>query len=261
MKLEIIVHEPQGNPHPTPLLFVHGAWHGAWCWENFLPYFAAHGYPSYAVSLRGHGASEGRERLRWTRVHEYVDDVAEVVSNLPQPPILIGHSLGGLVVQKYLEKKSATTAVLLAPVPIHGVLPITLRVVRRHPLAFIRTNLTLSLYPLIGTPEMARELFFSSGTDSETLGKNYARMQDESYLTFLDMLAFALPRPQRVTTPVLILGAANDAIFSPAELQATARAHGTEAKILPDRAHDMMLERDWEVVANYIIQWLGMRGS
>ncbi|MBC7517162.1 MAG: alpha/beta hydrolase [Alkalinema sp. FL-bin-369] len=44
----------------SPIFFVHGAWHAAWCRENFLPYFANHGYAAYAVSLRGHGTSEGR---------------------------------------------------------------------------------------------------------------------------------------------------------------------------------------------------------
>ncbi|MBI5715520.1 MAG: alpha/beta hydrolase, partial [Chloroflexi bacterium] len=47
MQLELITRQPASNPRPTPLLFVHGAWHGAWCWaEYFLPYFAQHGYVS-----------------------------------------------------------------------------------------------------------------------------------------------------------------------------------------------------------------------
>jgi pimeloyl-ACP methyl ester carboxylesterase len=50
MKLEIISHEPKEGTRPTPILFVHGAWHGAWCWEeNFLPYFAGKGYSTNAL--------------------------------------------------------------------------------------------------------------------------------------------------------------------------------------------------------------------
>ncbi len=48
LSLEVISQQPQSNARPTPLLFVHGAWHGAWCWENFLPYFAQHGYQTQA---------------------------------------------------------------------------------------------------------------------------------------------------------------------------------------------------------------------
>ncbi|MCA9946237.1 MAG: alpha/beta fold hydrolase, partial [Anaerolineales bacterium] len=65
--LELLVHEPTQKAKNTPLLFIHGAWHGAWCWEeHFLPYFAERGYAVYAPSLRGHGQSSGQERLRWS---------------------------------------------------------------------------------------------------------------------------------------------------------------------------------------------------
>lgn len=98
---------PSASARPTPILFVHGAWHDAWCWqEHFLPYFAQHGYVAHALSFRGHGNSAGRERLRWSGIADYVTDLAQVVQRLPTPPILIGHSMGGLVVQRYLERRS-----------------------------------------------------------------------------------------------------------------------------------------------------------
>jgi len=83
MQLEIITQEPPAKPHPTPILFVHGAWHGAWCWaEHFLPHFAERGYSAHALSLRGHGASAGRAQLRRTRIADYVADVAQVAGQL-----------------------------------------------------------------------------------------------------------------------------------------------------------------------------------
>ena len=78
MQLEMIANT-KNETRLTPILFVHGAWHAAWCWENFLPYFAQQGYPSYAVSLRGHGASEGRDKIRWhSAAHGYVADVTQI---------------------------------------------------------------------------------------------------------------------------------------------------------------------------------------
>jgi alpha-beta hydrolase superfamily lysophospholipase len=71
---------------------------------------------------------------------------------------------------------------------------------------------------------------------------------------------FNLPRPKRVQTPMLVLAAANDRVFSVAEEQATARAYGTEAIVFPDMAHDMMLERGWPQVADCILDWLQERG-
>ena len=107
MHLEVVTYEPKTGTRSTPLLFVHGAWHGAWCWaEYFLPYFAEHGYTSHALDLRGHGKSEGANRLRWTGITHYVSDVEHVVDQLDKAPVLIGHSMGGLVVQKYLESDS-----------------------------------------------------------------------------------------------------------------------------------------------------------
>lgn len=256
MQLERVSQAPAPDSRPTPLLFVHGAWHGAWCWKNFLDYFAARGYNAYALSLRGHGKSAGRSRLRWARIADYVADVAQVAGTLPAPPVVIGHSMGGLVAQKYLETHRAPAGVLLSAVPPSGVLRTALRILRHHPLEFFRANLTLSLSPLVGTPALAREAFFSAALPDAQLQNYFSQLQDEAYLGFLDMLLFNLPRPTRVPTPLLVLGAANDTIFTPQQIQATARAYATEAIIFPDMAHDMMLEPGWQAVAERIGAWL-----
>jgi pimeloyl-ACP methyl ester carboxylesterase len=261
LKLELISRQPPTLTHSTPLLFVHGAWHGAWCWEEyFLDYFAQHGYATHALSLRGHGGSEGRQRLRWMRLAEYVEDVAQVVGQLPQPPVLIGHSLGGAVVQKYLETHSAPAGILLASVPSAGILATTLRVIAHHPIEYAKLTLTLSLFPLVATPELAHEFLFSKSLPEAQVHAYAQRLQDESYLAFLDILLLNLPRPQQVTTPLLVLGAAQDAIFYPNEVEATARAYHTQAIIFPDLAHDMMLDTGWQKVADQMIGWLGERG-
>ena len=260
MKLEIISKYPVDSLHSTPLLFVHGAWHAAWCWDvHFLDYFAQHGFTAHAVSLRGHGNSEGRNNLRWIRIADYVEDVARTARQLPSPPAVIGHSMGGLVVQKYLEDALAPAAVLLASVPPAGVLATTLRIAKRHPVAFAKVNLTFSLYPLVATSQLAREAFFSEGLAEEQAQAYAKRLQDESYLGFLDMLVFNLPKPGRVKAPVLVLGGARDNIFSPGEVEATARAYKTQSEIFADMAHDMMLEPGWQTVAERILIWLNER--
>ena len=120
-RLELLTHLPPAGPHRTPLLFVHGAYSGAWCWEeHFLPYFAARGHPAYALSLRGHGASAGRESLALASISDYVEDVAHAVRRFQTPPVLVGHSMGGLVVQRYLERHDVPAAVLMASVPPTG---------------------------------------------------------------------------------------------------------------------------------------------
>ncbi|TMD54231.1 MAG: lysophospholipase [Chloroflexi bacterium] len=242
----------------APILFVHGAWHGAWCWEDhFVPYFANRGWQVTALNLRAHGGPRERRGLRWKRIADYVEDLAAAAAALPEPPVVIGHSMGGLVVQKYLESHPAPAAVLLASVPPKGVLATTLRFLARHPLKFLKTNLTMSLWPIIETPELAREMFFEETMpDSEARGL-HSRLQDESYLAYLDMMAFALPRPEAVEKlPMLVLGGGQDRVFTPAEVRATAEAYGAEVEVFPELPHDLMRGPGWQLVAARIESWL-----
>ena len=262
MRLEIISKYPGDNQHPTPLLFVHGTLCTASCWDvHFLDYFAQHGFASHAVNLRGHGNSEGRERLRWTRIADFVRDVTDVVRQLPSPPILIGHSMGGFITQKYLEDHDAPAAVLLSSPSPAGLLPTAIRNARRHPLVFAKVTLTLSLLPFIATPQLAGEAFLSRDLPDEKLLEYWKQMQDDSFMAFLDMVALDLPKPAKVKTPLLVLGVARDNMIAPREIEATARAYNTQAEIIPDVAHNSMLDPRWQTVADRILAWLDERAA
>jgi pimeloyl-ACP methyl ester carboxylesterase len=123
-ELEIFRRSPSDKPKcKTPVVFVHGAFTGAWCWnEHFLTWFADQGFETISFSLRGHGGSGGRELRSLASIDDYVEDLETVVDTLGQKPILIGHSMGGYIIQKYLEKHKATAAVLMASVPPEGLL-------------------------------------------------------------------------------------------------------------------------------------------
>jgi pimeloyl-ACP methyl ester carboxylesterase len=258
MKLEVLERTPEGQARPTPLLFVHGMWHGAWCWDGFfLPFFAANGYRAVAVSLRGHAGSEGRAGLRWYSIADYVKDVEQVASGLGAPPIIIGHSMGGFVTQKYLETHTAPAGVLLASVPSYGLWPATARIFLHDPLTVLAAIFTLSLYPIVRTPQKARWALFSANMPEEQLIKYQAKMHNESFRAYLDLLGLNLARPKRVKTPLLILGAEKDMAIAPGDVKATARAYGTQADLFPSMAHDMMLEAGWKSVVERILSWLG----
>jgi alpha-beta hydrolase superfamily lysophospholipase len=87
----------------------------------------------------------------------------------------------------------------------------------------------------------------------------WKHMQDDSYMAYLDMVALNLPRPAKVKTPLLILGAGRDNMLSPSEIEATASAYRTHAQIVPNVAHDSMLEQRWQTVADRILAWLNER--
>ena len=258
MNLELISRKPDAESYKTPLLFVHGAWHAAWCWDDhFLSYFTANGFTVHALSFRNHGNSQSKGSLRWRSGAECVADVAQIVEQLGTAPVLIGHSLGGYVVQKYLEKSTVPAAVLLASVPSRGGLGATIRIAGRHPVAFLKTNLQLRLWPLVETRALAHEAFFSSSMSAEQVEAYFLKIQDESYRAFLDLLALNLPRPSKNTkVPMLVLGGADDKIFTPNEVRATARTYKADLEIFPNMAHDMMLEAGWQKVADRIIAWL-----
>ncbi len=257
MKLELISKTPPTPRGGPPLLFVHGSWCSAQIWDEFfLDYFAAKGFTVHAPSLRGHGASEGRERLRFTRIKDYVADIESVVETLPEPPVLIGHSMGGFVVQKYLETHTLPGAVLLASTPPTGIWRSFLRLLRERPLDVIKCNLTLSLRPIISDVKKVHELVFSPEMPETEVARYYATFQDESFLGFLDYLALNLVDVRRIKTPMLVVGAQNDAILRPNQVEATARAYGVEPLMFDGMAHGMMLESDWRKVADAIIQWI-----
>ena len=258
MQLEIIERRAETKSSSLPVLFVHGAWHGAWCWEeNFMPYFTERGFDCYAFSMRGHGGSGCEEWFHGSGIDDYVADLASVVARLGTNPALVGHSMGGLVVQRYLETHSAPAAVLLASVPPRGAVRFVGRVARMHPLVFLKYLVTQNPRTAVATPELTRDVFFSPDIRPEMLERYFSRIGTESARAALEMMALRFPRAGRVKgTPVLVLGAANDLVFCPAEVQATARAYGVQPQIFDEMAHDMMLEAGWQAVADRMIDWL-----
>jgi len=243
-----------------PLLFVHGAWHGAWCWdEHFLGYFAQRGFWAHAVSLRGHGKSEGKERLRFVRMRNFVEDLEQAVDSLSATPVLIGHSMGGFVVQKYLERRRVPLAVLLASVPPRGAWRVALRCLREQPVDVLKANLTVSLWPLVSDPATAWRSLFSPEMQLSAAAKHHARLQDESVLAYLDSLLFDPVRTQRVSGPLIVMGAERDRMIGRTEVETTARAYGVEPIIVPACAHDMMLDLGWHTVADRIARELEIR--
>ncbi len=219
-KLEIVSRVPSLGRAAPPVLFIHGTWHAAWCWsEHFLDYFAANGFAAYALSLRGHGASEGHGRLRFVRVRDFVQDIASVAASLPAAPVLVGHSMGGFLVQKFLEEREAPVAVLMASAPPTGVWPMFARLVRDHPIDVIKSNLKFSLWPIISDPDRARRMLFSSAMPSEEVSRFHRLLQDDSVFGYLDSLMFDLVATERVSSPVLVMGAGDDVMVTAKEIE------------------------------------------
>ena len=98
---------PSSRP---PLLLVHGAGHGAWCWELWMQVLPTKGWECFALSLRGHPGSLPVDRdtyCKHLRVADYAADVREVARHIGRPSVIIGHSMGGIVTQQYIAEQTA----------------------------------------------------------------------------------------------------------------------------------------------------------
>jgi pimeloyl-ACP methyl ester carboxylesterase len=257
--LEVIDKGRCTQAHPVPLLFVHGGWHGAWCWDDhFLDYFADAGYRAVSMSLRGHGTSPTPKPLHKVSIADYVDDVRSVADDLGGGPVLIGHSLGGFVIQRYLEERTAPAAVLVGSVPPQGVLSMALRVWRRRPSMTMEAWSDRSLLKFLATPALAREYLFCLDTPEAIVESCRQRAGAESLRAAMTDPIVRRVRTQRVTTPILVLGALHDGFVSVPEVRATARAYATVPEFF-EMGHNMMLEPGWADVADRIDAWLQTR--
>lgn len=247
------------DPRAT-IVLVHGAWHGAWCWQDgFAQRLADRGISSVSPSLRGHAGSADGVRLNRMRLRDYAHDVASVLAGLDAPAFVAGHSMGGGVVQTLLERTDRPAlagAALLASMPPRGVIGITVKNALHGPGTFLAANLTMNLGRLTRTPTQVRDLFFRAGTPEQIVEATTARVRSESYLAFLDMLVLDRPKPRPVAEPMLVLGGAEDAIFTPSEVAATATAWGTTHVMVEHLGHDVMLDEGWEQVADQLSDWV-----
>jgi len=254
--LEVFSCHPSSPSSQPELLFIHGAFAGAWMWtETYMPYFAAAGYACHAVSLRGHGGSDGQERINWLSVADYVDDVSTVISALDIDPILLGHSMGGFVVQKYLEHQTAPAVALLCSVPPQGLIAAQFHLLLQKPQLYLEINSILAgNYTETNT---LKEALFAGVVDPAMLEVWLHRMQNESQRAIWDMSVFNLPNLyQMQKPPMLIVGAEMDALVPAFLVQTTAHTYGEPCHILRGMGHAITHEADWQKGARLIRDWL-----
>jgi pimeloyl-ACP methyl ester carboxylesterase len=213
------------------------------------------GYRAVAVSLRGHGTSPTTKPLQLVSIADYIDDLRSVADDLGGGPALIGHSLGGYVIQRYLEDRPAPAAVLVGSLPPRGVLGAAVRVWRRRPQMTVKSFNDPTLVKFLSSAALAREYLFCADTPEAIVQSCWERAGPESIRAAMRDPMFRRVKTQRVTTPILVLGGMHDGFVSIGAVRATARAYRTEPEFFP-MGHNMMLEPGWADVAERIHAWL-----
>lgn len=234
------------SPDREPILFVHGASHGAWCWRYWLEAAAAAGHPAYAVSLTGHAGSGGS--LLTATVGSYVEDVLRTAAALPSPPVLVGHSLGGLVVQKAIARYPVPAAVLVAPIPARPGVGTLLRIGARHPTDLVKISFGGSL-------PMRPDYLFEE-LDPAPAASWSAMCGNESPLAQMQVLLHRPAGPPKGRPSILVVGSPDDALIPIGDVRDTARRYGAELIEFPGLGHDLMLETSQAEVADAMLGWL-----
>lgn len=246
--------ESNGAP---PLLFIHGGFHGAWCWaDHFIPWFAERGYDCHAVSYREHGGNPRTARHGEWRLRDYVDDVRDARDRIGVEPILVGHSLGGSIAQKLAAEGGCRGLVLIAPSPIGGSNRAALRMFASHPGAMIRA---FGKGDLAGALPAFMSFFLSDAVAPEERARIAARCDGQTSMRAAnDAFYFDSPKPRDLGIPVLVASGALDWSIPRYKNDRLARAYGGEHVVVPT-AHDVMCDAQWEAAATQVEAWLRRR--
>lgn len=254
------IHTKPSSPSKGTVVLLHGVCFGAWYWEtNFQPWFTQHGYDVIAISYRNHGRSEQRGSLRWRTINEYVADVHSVVARIEGAVYLIGHSMGGFIVQHYLQKHPSPNikkAVLLCSVPANGIGGATWQVIKTYPFSFFKALLTFSFKPVFNSKEKAKKLMFAPAVDDALIDEVVPRMQDESFRAYLDMMLLNLPSTKPVKVSLLMIGGTADYLIRPASLQKNAEQLGASL-LMMNGGHNINMEEGWQQMAEKIEEFFG----
>jgi len=227
----------------TPILMVHGACHGWWAYHKWLPFYAAAGWRVYSMSLRNHTGSYSvpEEKYLKLTVDDYAEDVLKVLAWIDQPAILIGHSMGGITVQKAAEQANLRALILLASVG-----PGQLGAIR-DPLPPDKT--------FMFSPEQARKIWFYK-IDDQSFNAIYQQLVPESVSVMNHYSAGDLGIDRsKIRCPILVIGAEHDRTVVH-NFQSIAEFYNGDSLFVPDAGHDFMLEPAAIDVAIRINHWL-----
>jgi len=234
-----------------PLLFIHGAFVKHDSFSGWMSEMARLGWGGVSASRRGR-LGIGPEKAAGLTIAEYLDDTLKVIAALDETPVVVGHSLGGLIAQKIAELGKCRAAILLAPAPaamltaqpvaLPSLLPMFPKILAGRPLLPPAGSCARIILNKIPEAERAR---IHGGLVHES-GKVYREMVFGTYKV----------DAAKVKCPMLVIGAEHDRIVSPALVAWTANRYGAELRMYNDHAHWFLAEPGWERIVADAVDWL-----
>lgn len=236
-----------------PILFLHGAFAGPEVWTRFVaPWFAARGHQVLAPRLGS--------LLPGARLRDYVRRAQEAAATLPTPPVVVGHSLGGLVAQHLAARAPVAGVVLVASPGPCGLGPSLWQLSARAPGVLASLLVTQAGGGMLLGTEAIRQALFTEDTPDAWIRALDIPFAQESPLALLDGLTWDLP-PWFLARrhPMLAVLGDRDAFVPITDLWSIALAYGADTELVRAAAHGLPLDPHWKSLAWRINAWLDER--
>ena len=244
---------------PAPVIMVHGAFCGGWTFDSFRQPFEAAGHTVMAPDLLGH---DGKGSVAGRSMTDYAKQIATLCATCQEPPILIGHSMGGLIAQMAAARARVSRLILLAPSPPWGV-----------PGASLEEAVSaVSLYALgpywlqaVDPDYSVVERYSLDRMDRAACKAIYARMTPESGRALWETLNWWLD-PFMTTSatpsgvPTLAIAGGRDVIPPTVTVRQTAARLNGAVEVFPDMSHWLPGEPGWEAVAERCLDFIAAEG-
>ncbi|HEY4328006.1 MAG TPA: alpha/beta hydrolase [Mucilaginibacter sp.] len=256
------------------IVFTHGLWIHTSSWQPWMDFFKQQGYKTLNPGWPGDSATVAECRanpqlIANRGVTEVADSYAKVIESLAEPPIIIGHSFGGLITQILLGRGIAAAGIAIDPAPMKGVWQL--------PFSALRASI-----PVLGNPfnfKKAKSLSFDQftyGFANAVPEKEAQELYDRWTIPapcrplFQAALATIAGSETKVDTtnttrgPLLITGGEKDHIAPPILGEASAKKYNssvtTDFKLFEGRGHSLIVDHGWKEVAEYALGWLNKNG-
>ncbi len=247
------------------IFMIHGMWGGKWLWDNYVEFFERKGYKCIPTTLRYHDVEPHQKpnpELGTTGLTDYVSDLEKEISELDEKPIIMGHSMGGLLAQILGSKGMGEALVLLTPAAPAGIWVIKPSVLKsfwsvqtkwgfwKKPMRQTFKEAAYSMLNLF-PPEEQKKVYskfvYESGKATVQIG-----------YWFLDSNRSSEVDESKITCPVLVVSGGKDRITPASVVRKVAEKYKSVStyKEFENHAHWVIGEPGWEEIANYVADWL-----
>ncbi|WP_293682400.1 alpha/beta hydrolase [uncultured Phenylobacterium sp.] len=244
---------------PT-VVMTHGAFCGGWSFEAFREPFEAAGWQVLTPDLPGHSGGPGGGRVAGLSMSDYAKAVERVCVELPEPPVLLGHSMGGLVAQMAARRVRPRALVLLAPSAPWGVSGSSIEE------AVTALGVSVADPFWSGSVQPDRSIMRMASLDRTPRERRDAildRLVPESGRAVREVLNWWLD-PFMTTSigagplacPALAIVGERDVVHPVATVRQTAGRIGAALQVMPGMSHWLIGEKGWEDVAALVLEWL-----